>query len=536
MQMFFAFLGGLIEDKEFLFGEIESEPRDLVGAYELLLLSYCQSEMPSTDNQVHMQKIIQWLEYSIKDKKLYTNLFLPLLKRIEVNKFFHTKQINYALYDFIEKYSKPKHVTHNLIVTIVDKLAYVLPIIIKNETDICKKYSKLVENKAISVYVKSAMARGFSTLTNTDSIAKILIKIINENQNLDFIAWMSKALIEINPNNIDHMDTVINFLKQNNNYENLDGETFHLLCKSFAKTKKKQILIDKLETILDDSMLKNNNHMVLGNTINNLKSSIHISKNKHIKSRFETYHLSKTDVYQLIHNTNILGEYTEEMYINNLISIVENSKFDNYFDRRYALVTLESLDRSDNKILSLAINYLESEISDLKGESTNLFFSINRDDNEYLNILENAIENFNEYWDKYIIWQKLFSMKRKDKKYINLLMKYLGSVSPEIIKKSILVKDFSLFQKVYSQIHHSQLSTFLSTEIDINILFQAYDTSLDIQNSIISNIVYSKKPLYLKNNKLYTIENGKEISTQREVDEETLDEIKLLLKKDSLDD
>ena len=39
----------------------------------------------------------------------------------------------------------------------------------------------------------------------------------------------------------------------------------------------------------------------------------------------------------------------------------------------------------------------------------------------------------------------------------------------------------------------------------------------------------------LKNNKLHTIENGKEIST-REVDEETLNEINMLLKGDDLDD
>ncbi|MBD3808891.1 MAG: NACHT domain-containing protein, partial [Epsilonproteobacteria bacterium] len=45
MQMFFVFLAGLIEDKEFLLQEIESEPKDLVGIYEFNLVLQCLGEI-----------------------------------------------------------------------------------------------------------------------------------------------------------------------------------------------------------------------------------------------------------------------------------------------------------------------------------------------------------------------------------------------------------------------------------------------------------------------------------------------------------
>ncbi len=56
MHMFFIFLGSLIEDKEFLLDEIKNEPRDIIGYYELLLLSDCLSEMKNYKNQVLLMK------------------------------------------------------------------------------------------------------------------------------------------------------------------------------------------------------------------------------------------------------------------------------------------------------------------------------------------------------------------------------------------------------------------------------------------------------------------------------------------------
>ncbi|CAA6806693.1 MAG: Unknown protein [uncultured Sulfurovum sp.] len=45
MQMFFAFWGGLIEDKEFLIGGIQSEPKDLIGFFEFDLVLRVSEEV-----------------------------------------------------------------------------------------------------------------------------------------------------------------------------------------------------------------------------------------------------------------------------------------------------------------------------------------------------------------------------------------------------------------------------------------------------------------------------------------------------------
>ncbi len=534
MQMFFAFLGGLIEDKEFLLEEIESEPRDLVGIYELDLISICLSEIRLSDNQKYMEKMILWIEYAIKDEKLFENLFIPLLKKIEVNKVFHKKEIAEAVYNLILKYSKLEFQTHNLIDAVVYKLAYILPIMIKDKNQLCEIYSNVINNTTISIYNKHSMSSGFSLLANTKDISQKLINLIQQEKDVDYTAWLLKALIELNLDDTKSIDLVTDFLK--NNYKVLNNQTLEMLCKNFEEIHQKEILVVKLEAILDYSQSDNYNLKELEHTIHNLKARISSNDNRNKESRFQTYHLSKNHVYLLIHKKYSYVNYTVEEYIDDLISVVRNNTFHKYYDRRYALVTLESLDRSDDKILNLAIDYLDSNEPDLKGEAIRLFFSIDRDDNKYLSILEKAIGDFNESRDKYTIWQKLFSIKRQDKKFIDVLMKYVNRVSPEIIKKSVLVKSFSSFKKFYSTIASDMKSESLGTEIDINILFQAYDINLHMENHIISNIIYAKKPLYLKHNKLHTIENGNEISTQKELDKTTLNKIKVLLLKDDCND
>jgi len=59
MQMFFAFLGGLIEDKEFLLSEIEnSKPIDILGFYESNLTLICAKEIQDV-NEIRRKKILE---------------------------------------------------------------------------------------------------------------------------------------------------------------------------------------------------------------------------------------------------------------------------------------------------------------------------------------------------------------------------------------------------------------------------------------------------------------------------------------------
>ncbi len=86
MQMFFAFLGGLIEDKEFLLREIESEPKDLVGFYEFELILICIREirMVSNDRRNKVFKLfIYWLAFVIKYKLDY-DIVIDKLKFLSI--------------------------------------------------------------------------------------------------------------------------------------------------------------------------------------------------------------------------------------------------------------------------------------------------------------------------------------------------------------------------------------------------------------------------------------------------------------------
>ncbi|HFU74871.1 MAG TPA: NACHT domain-containing protein, partial [Arcobacter sp.] len=79
MQVFFAFLGGLIDDKEWFLLEIESEPKDLAGFYQILFTINCLSEIhigslinSSIETKIN-QEITYWIELLCDDKNRIGN-------------------------------------------------------------------------------------------------------------------------------------------------------------------------------------------------------------------------------------------------------------------------------------------------------------------------------------------------------------------------------------------------------------------------------------------------------------------------------
>jgi len=70
MQMFFAFLGGLIEDKEFLLQEIESEPKNLVGKYIFKLNTLCLEEI-QYDELLASRRNVIFKEFFCNVKKVH---------------------------------------------------------------------------------------------------------------------------------------------------------------------------------------------------------------------------------------------------------------------------------------------------------------------------------------------------------------------------------------------------------------------------------------------------------------------------------
>ncbi len=105
MQVFFAFLGGLIEDKEFLLREIESEPRDLISCYEIILISNIIIEL-KIDNvksnilNIFLLKLYESLIFFIENDWEYV-LISKAIKKISLflnNNFIDILNIVYKEY------------------------------------------------------------------------------------------------------------------------------------------------------------------------------------------------------------------------------------------------------------------------------------------------------------------------------------------------------------------------------------------------------------------------------------------------------
>ena len=165
-------------------------------------------------------------------------------------------------------------------------------------------------------------------------------------------------------------------------------------------------------------------------------------------------------------------------------------------------------------------------------------FEILKKDNEgiidlLLSLLPRGFKGLDEE-----ICDYLLSLNNHSEKIIIGIINFIEECITDGTRKRTLKKvlqlinqDFTFFQQVYKIIKDTNLNYNLY-RLNIKTLFCAFDEDYEIIDYIVLHCKYNIKPLYLKNKKLHTIENGKEISTQREVDEATLNEIKMLLKGD----
>ncbi len=106
-----------------------------------------------------------------------------------------------------------------------------------------------------------------------------------------------------------------------------------------------------------------------------------------------------------------------------------------------------------------------------------------------------------------------------------------------IINHLLSLNNESVAKKIIPLINSNIIESFLDKTKDFQLIIDSllfYNQNFDITKKIIKFFVEKEMPLYLSKDKhLCTIENGKEISTQREVDEATLNEIKIMLRGDN---
>jgi predicted DNA-binding ribbon-helix-helix protein len=196
MQVFFMFLAGLIDDKNFLIKEVRSEPRDILGFYEILFLMSLLSQ--------------------IKPEELYKDLFEELKKDLfKWIKFTAKEEIQY------------------------EKLLKNLPLIkeyVKVNDEIINKLIDVINNEKIDNWVRRNVAEALANIgRNDDLVFNTLIDFINnENIDSDVRGDVAIALSNIGRNDDLVVNTLIDFINNENIHSDVRGDVAIALAKNLT--------------------------------------------------------------------------------------------------------------------------------------------------------------------------------------------------------------------------------------------------------------------------------------------------------------
>jgi len=550
MQMFFTFLGGLIIDKEFLFKEVESKNSedliklntDFLGFYELNIILISIKEVNEISNE-RKEKVINSLFFwlTLKNSNKYDYNFL-----IE-NSIYISHIVNNDFLDrLIIEVLNNREISNSFLKDKISSYLYFF-----NKLDDIKFMEKIFDK----VICLNSL---YSIKLNDNIIRKIEFEVININRDEIFRQKLASIFIRllIRDNKIDKLSTILIDNKPIV-YKNHNGV--------FEKIK-----YEKLDKNIQDNMelgIVLNNYVVIFDNKNNIIIDYIISINKYdscsyilVKNFLKSY--AKT----------YLKEVPRDMYlkiqerISNKNPNLKKRLDDFYQDKEEIMIPsfqndsfIQKKSHDYSKFLQKDIDEFYLNIENLtKEEIGNLInFLISKQENDYLyeiikkdtsSIVKNKEEiNFDSYGmfrsiiNNNYIFQKekelldkqtiiincLISKEWNIQKIIEVLIeKNDNDIFYQVVKSlaSFTNKLFYIFEKIYD--YKSYRDIFIQ-EMSLDILFQAYDEDYNILQSIIKKSLENRNPLFVKNNnKLYTIEDGKEICTKKEVNK---DEFQILI-------
>ena len=636
MQMFFVFLGGLIDNKNFFLQELENEAKDIIGFYNFLFTIDCLKEMKINDlNKKNIElfnnKLITWLKFLIIHNWYYETVLERLkgikifvleenhaflLEQIESDKVnSHIKKVINNYFSSIERKSTSK-LSKNKINT-----SFSQPKINSILIEELKRYKKDIDNKKID-----KMITIFNKEIYDDKEIFLLISFMKDktidSSIRDKIGYF---LLNIKKNKYEIFHALLNFIKENNykvNYRFQDDywSKYNSLKTSIVKSlyllkinDDKSILklieviknndiyvhirIDLVETLFslgrnDDFFIKFLLEIINDiNISNKIKKSIieflpslkryddefidSLVKIINMESKYskladkhyliigkEAYLINDEKDFNIINRGNYWVKYhiieslcsfnkANQKIMNTLIYLIEDKAIPITI-REKVIILLASLKIKDNEIVNILISFLKEKISNKsKNYIVKSLSDLRIENDEILKVILDFIKYKNNYKSKNNIIISLLFWKRKDKKFVNSLISLINDKNIDLKIKKKLIKFLGRIKFENNYVVMQQLDIknnltdlkriFIRYSFSEN-FFKAIDANYLVLNSstdidmLRKNIVYNKLPLYIKNNKLYTIENGKEISTQREVDEAILNDIKMLLKWEGLDD
>jgi len=539
MQTFFAFLGGLIGDKkkdiEFLLSEIESEPRDILGYYETLIFSIiftslrrekiCTTRIENFNNDIQY-----WIEYIFTD-----NINFEILERLKNISHFLNKKTGYMLIRLVEKNSIFVLQNPNIIALLThvgEKNDVIMDILIES-----------LEQEPINFFSKRNMVKVLTSMNRDDEKYNDAMKFIKEHH-LD--TWNKKKAIKthsdspytpknsiesvINNTILSSSKDIANFLRSTDK----DNKDVIEIIKEIAKVGKKTNCKDiDLNLIWRQGVAKSLSDIEISDDsiINTLLSYVEDEKIE-IIIRVE---VSKSLVSHI-------NDFNQKKIVDTLINFITErvSREEGWLKKEVVSAVGLIIDKNDKRFIDILKD--DNIFLDLKYEVLNSLVSMGNNGEKFENIIIDVIR------DKSIadniksgMIKPLVSMNRDDKKFIESLI-FLIDKSTLPMNKKMLVNYLSkLTDKhndiIFKKINVEEYSRIFIENSSMKSFCIAFDKKYIKLERVIENAFFNGLPLYLKNKKLHTIENGKEISTQREVDEATLNEIKMLLSKgDDLDD
>ena len=570
MQMFFAFLGGLIGDKEFLLREIESEPRDLIGFHEFSSILICASEMRGLSNNRKnnlFELFFYWLDFFIENNLNYNEFILEKI-------VLYSNLVEDIFIDKLLNLIKKNNIENRLNESLVIGLVFLTK---SNNQKVINTFLNLIENGKLPKYF-SKDGEDCQKIYDYESIAIALVDFSKNNKKV-----FNKLIYYINNTNIDYniQDIIIKsltllFYDKDINIKKIInerdwGDEYNRLIwlkeKALIAKEKNIYNIDKNfiinviafiengdidvdlrnDVALYLSFLAKNDDEISNALINFIKSSEDIYNAGEIAQTLAFVGINDNVIvdklinkikeisYELgTHSFDILDDTVEALLSLNLnndnliidfTSFRENNKSDGLWVESAINHVLDFLEKKD------AIVNDEINDNDIKEDIKNNIDE-KYQDSELITISTKVLIDFLDD-DKISLYEKeefinmFASLDEVDEVIMDDVIIYFLTnekfeLSYRIISfEKFLKKSYKILEKIDIKKYFPKVINFKN--ISSKVFFDAFDNNFISLNVLIEHIQYKTLSLYINmEHKLCTIENGELIKSEREVDKNIL--------------
>ena len=409
-QVFFSFLAGLIDDKQFLLDEIESEPKDFIGWYELNLILGCLQEIRKED----IDSV--WLE---KKNELIFKMLTFLKNKGQTEKYNKLLNSIYSV-GYLDNHSmdlivnSPEKSLKKEEQEPIDKiLALDIDFYTKVEM-LCNEYQEKEDTAFISYLFDSffneqdSLKRDYLyKLLNNDKYYKLLNNYINS------YIWENIFWERLNKKTFQYL---IDFI--NKNYFNAHT-ILHKLSPIDDRDKKIfEIAVKKIEQSFFDENFSNLEEKIQCDIVLDI---IKYSENHQLKID-ASLELIRTNVASSVENEEELDIYDELKYfgkgnqkvIDILFEAFQNIKND-WYSAMDSADTLSILDPKNPKLVSMLFQTFEDKSLNIKARvvSAELLSDLECDKNKLLNnILNFSYEEGIDIKEKIHFLKYIFQYKK----------------------------------------------------------------------------------------------------------------------------